>query len=312
MSFKFGRFIGQDPYFLGGSNGMVVGDDGNLYALDAGIKTLGDEAAATLRVFSPEGKYLKTLMPFPANLPPGAMKDVARWDETAKTWRPRNESDMFAEFYRTRARFTELPLHFQHPVASRLQEDRHHPGRARFGAVYRLDLQGGVPGKKLATGVRGWPENFGKALHNERGPEFYCVSPDGKYLYLSGPYPGRKPSANIQPGSVWRTKLDGSEPIVSTFVVLASTPDGPWSKPGGKTAGDFGPVHGIAVDRKGNVYVCDREKNRVAVFDEGGKEIGEISAKNPDRVALHPRTGAIYVIRRFKGDTAQHDPGQVQ
>jgi len=103
MGVKLGRFIGQDPYFLGGSDGMVVGDDGNLYTLGAGTKTLGDEAAATLRVFSPEGKYLKTLMPFPADLPPGAMKDVARWDETAKTWRPRNENDMFAEFYRTRA-----------------------------------------------------------------------------------------------------------------------------------------------------------------------------------------------------------------
>jgi hypothetical protein len=66
MGFKLGRFIGQDPYFLSGSNGMVVGDDGNLYALDAGIETLGDECLTTLRVFSPDGKYLKTLLPFPA------------------------------------------------------------------------------------------------------------------------------------------------------------------------------------------------------------------------------------------------------
>ena len=103
MGIKLGRFIGGDPYFLGGSDGLVVGDDGNLYTLGAGTKTLGDEAAATLRVFSPEGKYLKTLLPFPADLTPGAMKDVARWDVAAKTWRPRNENDMVAEFYRTRA-----------------------------------------------------------------------------------------------------------------------------------------------------------------------------------------------------------------
>ncbi len=96
MGIKLGRFIGGDPYFLGGSDGLVVGDDGNLYTLGAGTKTLGDEAAATLRVFNPEGKYLKTLLPFPADLPPGTMKDVARWDDAAKTWRPRNENDMVA------------------------------------------------------------------------------------------------------------------------------------------------------------------------------------------------------------------------
>ena len=58
----------------------------------------------------------------------------------------------------------------------------------------------------------------------------------------------------------------------------------------------------VSVDLKGNVYVCDREKGRVAVFDEGGKEIGEIAVKNPDSVTIHPKTGAVYVIRRFQGD----------
>jgi DNA-binding beta-propeller fold protein YncE len=298
MGVKLGRFIGQDPHYLGGSNGIVVGDDGNLYALGAGTTMLGDECATTLRVFSPEGRYLKTLMPFPSNLPPGAMKDVATWDEAARTWRPRNESDMIAEFYRTSGfRNSPYTSNIQLLCASRKNGIiLVAPGS---GAVYRLDLQGGVPGETLVTGVSGLPADVGKALHDHRGPECYCVSPDGKYLYLSGPHLGKKPHPNMQPGTVWRTKLDGSEAKMSTFVVLPSTPDGPWSRDGGKTHGAFGPVHGIAADGKGNVYVCDREKDRVAVFDEGGKEIGEISVKNPDSVAIHPRTGAIYVIRRF-------------
>jgi DNA-binding beta-propeller fold protein YncE len=253
----------------------------------------------TLRVFSPEGKYLKTLMPFPADLPPATMKDVARWDEDAKTWRPRNESDMIAEFYRTKPdlRNSLYTSNIQLLAASKKTGILLvAPGS---GAVYRLDLQGGVPGKTLTTGVRGLPADTGKTLRDHVGPEYYCVSPDGKYLYLSGPRLGRKPIPSLQPGAVWRTKLDGSEAKMSTFVVVPSTPDGPWSKDGGKISGAFGPVHGVAADLKGNVYVCDRENNRVAVFDEGGKEIGAISVKNPDRVALHPKTGAIYVLRRF-------------
>jgi hypothetical protein len=297
MGFKLGRFIGQDPYFLGGSDGIVVGDDGNLHTIGSGTASGGDQAATTLRVFSPEGKYLKTLMPFPANLAPGAMKDVARWDESAKTWRPRNENDMFAEFYRTRADARVSFCNLQLLTASK--KNGILLVAPASGAVYRLDLQGGVPGQTLVTGVKGLPAGIGKD-HN--GSEFYCVSPDGKYLYLSGPFPGKKPNGDLRPGSVWRTKLDGSEPNMSVFAVLPSTPDGPWSKPGGTTGGGYGPVHGIAVDLKGNVYVCDREKNRVAVFNEAGKEIGEIAAKNPDSVALHPKTGAIYVIRRFRRD----------
>jgi DNA-binding beta-propeller fold protein YncE len=241
-------------------------------------------------------------MPFPADLPAGAMKDVARWDEAAKLWRPRNESDMVAEFYRTKPDLRNSLYTSNIQLLAATRKTGIILVAPASGAVYRLDLQGGVPGEKLATAVKGWPTDTGKALRDHNGPECYAVSPDGKYLYLSGPRPGRKPTADIQPGMVWRTRLDGSEAKMSTFVVLPTTPDGPWSRPGGKTVGAFGPVHGVAVDLKGNVYVCDREKGRVAVFDEGGNPIGEISVKNPDMVAIHPKTGAIYVIRRFKGD----------
>ena len=38
------------------------------------------------------------------------------------------------------------------------------------------------------------------------------------------------------------------------------------------------------------------------IIKVNGKPIGEISVKNPESVAIHPKTGAIYVIRRFKGN----------
>src|SRR5262249_12444108 len=153
---------------------------------------------------------------------PGAMKDVARWDEAAKTWRPRNESDMFAEFYRARPDLRNSIYTSNIQLLSASKRTGIILVAPASGAFYRLDLQGGVPGGKLAIGVRGLPEDIGKALRDHNGPEFYCVSPDGKYLYLSGPYPARKPSAEIQPGTVWRTKLDGSEPKMCTFAVLPS------------------------------------------------------------------------------------------
>jgi hypothetical protein len=65
-------------------------------------------------------------------------------------------------------------------------------------------------------------------------------------------------------------------------------------------------VHGVCADLKGNVYVCDREKNRVVVFDQSGKQIGEVAVKNPDCVSVHPKTGAIYVVRRFCNGWGTH------
>src|SRR5262249_37901690 len=176
MVAKLGRFIGQDPYDLGGRTGLVVGDDATLYTIGAGTKTLGDETSTRLRVFTPEGKYLKTLMPFPANLPPGAMKDVARWDAAAKAWRPRNESDMFAEFYHTRAGLRNSLYTNNIQLLAASQKTGIILVAPASGAVYRLDLQGGVPGETLATGVSALPPDAGKAWFGHTGPEFYCVS----------------------------------------------------------------------------------------------------------------------------------------
>jgi hypothetical protein len=58
-----------------------------------------------------------------------------------------------------------------------------------------------------------------------------------------------------------------------------------------------GAIHGVTIDDKGNVYVADREHGCVAVFDESGKELGKMAVKNPHLVAVHPKTGAIYVTQ---------------
>ena len=59
-----------------------------------------------------------------------------------------------------------------------------------------------------------------------------------------------------------------------------------------------GPVHGVAVDAKGNVYVANREQQCVMVFDENAKEIGKIAVDQPHQIAIHPKTGEIYVLSR--------------
>ena len=43
-----------------------------------------------------------------------------------------------------------------------------------------------------------------------------------------------------------------------------------WGRPG-RGPGDFQVPHSIQIDSKGQVYVSDRENNRIQIFDENGK-----------------------------------------
>jgi peptidylamidoglycolate lyase len=52
-----------------------------------------------------------------------------------------------------------------------------------------------------------------------------------------------------------------------------------WGKKGDKQS-EFNIPHGISLDDKGNVYVADRENNRIQIFDSTGKFIKEFADKS--------------------------------
>jgi len=100
---RFGRFIGADPCNFGdtaawpASHSMATDEDGNLYL--ASGRSMGNQGTMTVRVFDSEGRYLREVAPFPADLPPGAVKDFARWDEERKTFFLRNQRNLNPDFY---------------------------------------------------------------------------------------------------------------------------------------------------------------------------------------------------------------------
>lgn len=59
---------------------VAVDEDDKLYvmAYNGGLNQNMD----TLRVFAPDGSYLRTLIPFAADLPPEKAKAMAVWDES--------------------------------------------------------------------------------------------------------------------------------------------------------------------------------------------------------------------------------------
>ncbi|MCW8130489.1 MAG: hypothetical protein KIS92_09090 [Planctomycetota bacterium] len=293
--FKFGRFIGEDPYTFGSVDGLASDEEGNLYISSyAGTHNQG---ARTVRVYDGQGRYLRELAPFPASVDPAGMKDVARWDAQAKVWRPTNRSCLNPDFYNC-------------PGAALVSASKSNGVfLADRNDVYALNEDGSVKGAAVGTKQKPWPtfdakngenNHYGHPWHYHEGVECFSASPDGKWLYLAGPVPNAEKRKKEDPrfplGGVYRMRLDGKDEM-KLFVSLPIPFDGAWAKEGGKIYGRTGPIHFVGADAKNNVYVPDRNGNRVVVYSEDGKQIGEVSVKNPQQIVAHPRTGAFYVLR---------------
>jgi hypothetical protein len=291
--FKFGRFIGDDPYTFGSVEGIACDEEGNVYI--EGNRGTHNQSVRTVRKYDSNGAYLKELLPFPPDLPAGSMKEVALFDESGKRWLARSISCLNPEFYesgRMVAASTKTGLLFSG------KDD-----------VMRLAPNGAVAGNHFGLGQNPWPifdaknaekQHYGHPWHYHEGAVRYSASADGKWLYLSGPVPNAEKRKQMDPrfplGGVYRMRLDGKDDM-KLFIAIPADFDGAWSKDGGKLYSGSTPTGLVASDTKGNVFVPDRQANRVAVYNEDGTSLGEIAVKNPYQVAIHPTTGAIYVVR---------------
>ncbi|HUQ92375.1 MAG TPA: peptidyl-alpha-hydroxyglycine alpha-amidating lyase family protein [Bryobacteraceae bacterium] len=136
-------------------------------------------------------------------------------------------------------------------------------GKGEFGNPHgmRVDKQGNVwvtdngdhqvmkydrNGKRLLTlGIKGKAATDEKTFNR---PTDIAFTPDGRFFYVSDGY-----------GNSRVVKFTMAGRYVST-----------WGKKG-TGPGEFNTPHSIAVDSKNNVYVSDRENNRIQIFDANGK-----------------------------------------
>ena len=74
-----------------------------------------------------------------------------------------------------------------------------------------------------------------------------------------------------------------------------------WGKKGGKES-EFDIPHGISLDSNGNVYVADRENNRIQVFDSNGrfiKQLGDNSFGSICSVAFNKTSSKLFSVDDF-------------
>jgi len=173
-------------------------------------------------------------------------------------------------------------------------------GRLALAHVYLNRL--GTDGTTAGLPLQG-PKTALKGVGGERytglaSPKSAALSPDGRWLYLTGYMFSRRieHTQDIVELRDWRhipvvMRLDMASDAEAE--VFAGHPH--VAKHGTDNA-HFNVPMSVATDSQGRVYVADYFNDRVQVFAPNGTHVKTIPTHRPAQVAVHRRTGEIYVF----------------
>jgi hypothetical protein len=310
-SARFGKLLGFDPYRMTIIKGLASDEKGRVYVLYSPFHGGGE--SDIIRQFGADGKYLKTVWPPPADLTAEQSKGLP------KVTGPATDADRLYP-----ANYQPLLPKFLPPNADiAMLGHRVRGGKLLLTSIgegfkfMSVNADGSVP-TPLVLGrlLPAWGETANPPRAGGGGwLGLGAVSPDGKTVYMSSLQVG-KPADIWKNGAILSVDLTAPlTPVVAgwqkspTLGLLAlkslaevTVPSGaklheqPYNDWGAKMG--MATVHGLDVDDAGNVYACDRANNCIAVFDKDGKALGTVKVTDPDQVAVHPKTGAIYVLTR--------------
>lgn len=265
----FDGVFGFAPLDLYNIRGLATDSLGQLYVLHAAGLCIAQEAHVEMTVLDHQGRYLRTIIPFPANLPYEKLKPLGAL---------RLASGRIVPFLHSGQQRCFLPELARAMVAIPRQTMVVTSGGELLLSnprqVLMLGTDGGAGGRSF-LGPKFRAELGGGSIH-------LALSPDEKWIYVSGLEVGKKP-ANV----VYRLTRDQQE-LPQPFL-------GELNK-AGEDSRHFDGAAGLAVDRAGNLLVADEGNDRISVFSPMGAPLVQVPVEKPNVLAIHPDTGAIYVI----------------
>lgn len=254
----FDRLIGHEPQWLGNVYALAVGTQGEVYAY----------TSRGLVVLDREGRYQRQIVPAPADLPAEKLAGL--------------ELVTLADGSRYFQRDYPLPGSMIGSMALTAQGELLLPGAGRYDrSLVRIGTDGSVP-----------KHAFDKKLtkFSDVGFLHLAASPDGRVVYMSGAeagYQGDDARRVCYRQAVYRLDLlsDGPAEIFTGDDENSGGPSFSVNRP-----------KGLACDPTGHLYVCNQRGGNIAVYTPGGGMIRALKVKNPQRVAVHPTTGQVYVL----------------
>ncbi len=276
---EFGAAIGDPAAIASKVYGLATDDRGEVYVATGG--GYGGNIY-TIKAFDRQGKYLRTILPYAANVKP---EDVEGFGKQALRDGKLNPPQ-----------FNAL-LPWIHPEAI----GGFIGNRVENGVLWLTNGRGELCRIRSADGACVTWGGTKSPAPPAQGPICWAASADGKGLYLAGWY---HESRKVADGQVF--KVDPTTGERSPSIQIDVHPDNFWAKEKdgwyhhtnwGRKNG-LSALHGLAVDKEGRVYVCDRVGQRLAVYDAAGKLLGATPVEWPDLVALSPKGPEIYVTTR--------------
>ena len=271
----------NDNTLSGGISALTVGPKGELFVLLADAF----RGRSELRVLDSGGKYLRTIMPYPANTPEARTEPVGHVKIDGRR-QPLVFNGQGHCLYPLVAGLRGQTMAW-HPdgylvAASSIGSMCNH-GPPRH--LIAFHPEGGAPEKvgfagPLILQARGFMGGSGEAY--VAGMDRLATSADGQWIYAVLYKKGH---------AVYRMKWTDKDT------------GAPWLGKNEAGAGDedFNDPQGLALDKEGRLYVCDRGNDRVKVYSADGKLLGKFPAPQPEQIAVHPAGGEIYLLGRKPG-----------
>lgn len=282
MKPQFDSFLLHNPDGCGRITSLATGPAGTLYAFHLDSAANINCGGQKIKVYSRDGKHLKALTPFPADIAPARVKPLGVFQTAEGDLVPRIQNYETLNFYPDTIieRGRSMPERCMPAVDSK--------GRVYWmicGAmICAVDADGGIPGESF-LGPRLLPEikdlkMAGIYTYANERPSL-AVSSDDKFVYIAGLSAG----SGALP-CVYRVDAEKRGPA-EVFVGKSGQP--------GKEKDLLAAPSGLAV-AKGLLYVADYQADRIAVFKESDRSfVGEIKVKAPDSIGVDPATEAVYV-----------------
>ncbi|MCX7804350.1 MAG: hypothetical protein N3A38_04075 [Planctomycetota bacterium] len=286
------RHVGWDGRTLGYIASLAVGPGGEVFVL------LSESfwGRSEVRVYSREGKYLRTILPWPADAPPGRTASVGHLDTGGErvpivfNGHSCNLAPLTAGLKTQTMAVHPKGWVVMFSAVGTMAE--HGPPRH----LLALHPEGGAPegvpfvGPRILR-ARGFLGGSGDAT--ARFFDHAAFSPDGKWIYLTTSRlipKDEDPRRIIKPRhAVFRVTWSDDE-IGAPFLGKDGEP--------GTDDSHFNDPQGLATDPDGNIYVCDRGNDRVAVFSADGGPVGKFPVEDPAQVFVSRKDRTIYVFSK--------------